>query len=128
VSKVISDIDGTIINFGKPIKATCDWLKKMKSEGRDIVYLTNRSESERATTIKQLKEINVPFSGTKSLIMNDTGEDAPIFKSEVIQEMIDDGEDIYAFMDDRVDTRAAVRKIDKKILVLDPAIKIEKNK
>jgi predicted secreted acid phosphatase len=100
----------------------------MKSEGRDIVYLTNRSESERATTIKQLKEINVPFSGTKSLIMNDTGEDAPIFKSEVIQEMIDDGEDIYAFMDDRVDTRAAVRKIDKKILVLDPAIKIEKNK
>ena len=127
MSKIISDIDGTIVNFGRPIKAVCNWLNEKADAGYDIVYLTNRPESDRKKTVAELKKLKVPSPNSASLIMNDTGKDAPEFKSEVISRMIDDGEDIYAFIDDRPDTRYAVRKLGD-ILVLDPAIKSKKEK
>lgn len=119
-SKVVCDIDGTITHAGRPIKAVCKWVKKKADSGYEIVYLTNRNEMERKETIAYLQNTEMPYAKNSNLIMNDTGLDAPVFKSEIIQDMIADGDTIYAFIDDRADTRAAIRQIDHPILVLSP--------
>lgn len=119
-SKVICDIDGTIANAGRPIKAVCKWVKKKADEGKEIVYLTNRSEEDRKVTLDFLKENEMPYATSRNLIMNDSGLDAPVFKKEKVEDMIANGDTIYAFIDDRLDTREAIRSIEHPIIVLSP--------
>lgn len=124
---VICDIDGTIVSPQGKRKKVCSWLRKKANGGMDIVYLTNRRDGEREDTIKLLKELEVPYDGAdNALIMNDTDLPAPEFKRDIIEEMIENGDDIYAFIDDRDDTRAQIREIEftnsrgLPILVLNP--------
>lgn len=121
MSLIISDIDGTVLDYGKPIKAVVDFLKKYD----EVIFMTNRPEEERKKTVADLKKVGIKYS---RLIMNTTGEAAPKFKKGAVKSLTeeedDDGNKVYlvdAFIDDRMDTRNAVRSLDAKIRIFDPA-------
>jgi hydroxymethylpyrimidine pyrophosphatase-like HAD family hydrolase len=61
---VISDIDDTLIHFGKRIDSTYAYLK---SKGAPIILITGRPESSRAATTKQLHSLGISYS---ALYMN----------------------------------------------------------
>lgn len=111
--RIVSDIDGTVFNAGKPIKKVIDYIRKNSEE---VVFLTNRPESERKKTVSDLKKVGLKY---ESLIMNTTGESAPVFKKDVIKKMVDGGRRVAEFIDDRADTRKAVKSLGVK--VTDPA-------
>jgi hypothetical protein len=125
---IVCDIDGTIVSPRGPRKKVCSWLRKKVADGMDVVYLTNRPYGQREETRQLIKELKVPFDGAdNSLILNDTDLDAPAFKRGIIEDMIkNDAADVYAFIDDRDDTRQNVKEIKYKnskglpILVINP--------
>lgn len=115
MSLIVSDIDGTVLDYGKPIKAVIDLVKKYD----EVIFMTNRPEEERKKTVADLKKVGIKYS---RLIMNDTGEAAPKFKKGAVKSLMEDEEiGIDAFIDDRLDTRNAIRSLDAKIRVIDPA-------
>lgn len=115
MATIVSDIDGTVFDYGKPVKAVVDFVKKYDN----VIFMTNRPSSERAKTVSDLKKVGIKYS---ELIMNTTGESAPKFKKGAVEMLIEDeGLKIDAFIDDRLDTRNAIRSLDKKIRVYDPA-------
>ena len=92
----------------------------LKKKSADIIFLTNRPEYERRRTIADLKKVGIKY---KRLIMNDMKMPAPKFKKMIIEGLIADKEnpiEITEFIDDRVDTRNAIRSIGG-IKVTDPA-------
>jgi hypothetical protein len=112
---IVSDIDGTVLDYGKPIKAVVDFVKKYD----EVIFMTNRPEEERKKTVADLRKVGIKYS---RLIMNTTGEAAPKFKKGAIKALMEDEEiGIDAFIDDRLDTRNAIRSLDAKIRVFDPA-------
>lgn len=112
---IVSDIDGTVLDYGKPIKAVVDFVNKYD----EVIFMTNRRESERKKTVAELKKVGVKYS---RLIMNTTGESAPKYKKDAVNALIEEEElTVDAFIDDRLDTRNAIRSLDKKIRVYDPA-------
>lgn len=112
---IVSDIDGTVLDYGKPIKAVVDFVKKYDT----VIFMTNRPESERKKTVADLKKVGIRYS---RLIMNTTGESAPKYKKDAVKSLIDDEEiQVDAFIDDRLDTRNAIRSLDKKIRIFNPA-------
>jgi hypothetical protein len=118
---IISDIDGTVLDYGKPIKAVVDFVKKYD----EVIFMTNRPEEERKKTVADLRKVGIKYS---RLIMNTTGEAAPKFKKGAVKELVEEEDDegnpvnvISAFIDDRLDTRNAIRSLDAKIRIFDPA-------
>lgn len=107
--RIISDIDGTVLNYGKPIKRVVSYIK---ANSEEVIFLTNRPESERKRTVEQLKSVGIKY---QRLIMNKTGEEAPAFKSRIIKEMLDDDVRVDEFIDDRADTRRAVKALGVKV-------------
>lgn len=112
--RIIADIDGTVLDSQEqPIVRVVNYLK---AEAEEIVFLTNRAESERERTIQELDRTGLSY---EALIMNDTGEAAPAFKKSKVKEMLDAGEAVDEFIDNNPDNRAAVAELGVK--VVDPA-------
>lgn len=109
----VSDIDGTVWVNGKPDQVVADYIA---ANAEELVYLTNRPESERAQTEKDLEEVGLQY---KRLVMNDDGSPAPEFKARVIAAMLDSGEMVDLFIDNDEANRNAVEALD--VDVEDPA-------
>jgi hypothetical protein len=118
---IVSDIDGTVLDYGRPNKVVVDFVKKYD----EVIFMTNRPEEERKRTVADLKKVGIKYS---RLIMNTTGESAPKFKKGAVKSLLEEEDEegnqvnvINAFIDDRLDTRNAIRSLDAKIRVFDPA-------
>lgn len=111
--RIFTDIDDTILKDGQPVQNVIDYIDETAEE---VVVLTNRPEAERDKTVADLDGIGFEYD---ELIMNDSGEDAPVFKAKVIKERLDKGEKVDLFIDNRQDTRDAVEALGVK--VMDPA-------
>lgn len=111
--RFFTDIDDTILKDGQPVQKVIDYIDEVAEE---VVVLTNRPESDRKKTVADLKAIGFEYD---ALIMNDSGAEAPAFKSGVIKAELDAGRPVDLFIDNRADTRKAVSALG--VEVMDPA-------
>ena len=111
--RFITDIDGTIWQNGQPVERVIDYIE---ANSEEVIVLTNRPETERSKTEQDLRECGLSY---ERLIMNDTGEPAPAFKSGVVSKLLDDGLRVDLFIDNDPDNRKAVSSLGVK--VMDPA-------
>jgi hypothetical protein len=111
--RIFTDIDDTILKDGQPVERVIDYIDE---NGEEVVVLTNRPESERNKTVDDLKAIGFEYD---ALIMNDSGAEAPAFKTGVIKAELDAGRPVDLFIDNRADTRDAVSALG--VEVMDPA-------
>lgn len=112
--RFIVDIDGTVIDDqGQPIEPVLEFIDENAEE---VVVLTNRAESRRAQTVKDLAAIGLDY---ERLIMNGTGKPAAEFKAAEVKRMLDAGERVDVFIDNDPDNRAAVEALG--VVVMDPA-------
>lgn len=104
--RIFSDIDDTILKDGEVYQPVVDFLKE---EAEEVVFLTNRPESERERTVADLERTGVEY---ERLIMNPGEEQAPAFKARVIkEEYLDKGLRADGLIDNREDTRNAVERL-----------------
>ena len=111
--RIFTDIDDTIIKDGQPVERVINYIDETAEE---VVVLTNRPEADRDKTVAELDGIGFEYD---ELIMNDSGEDAPVFKAGVIKAELDAGRPVDLFIDNRPDTREAVAALG--VEVMDPA-------
>ena len=111
--RIFTDIDDTILKDGQPVQRVIDYIDETAEE---VVILTNRPESDREKTVADLEAIGFEYD---ALIMNDSGEDAPVFKAKVIKAELDAGRPVDLFIDNRQDNRDAVAALG--VEVMDPA-------
>lgn len=110
---IYTDIDDTIIKDGQPVDRVINYIDEVAEE---VVVLTNRPESDRAKTEAELADIGFEYD---DLVMNDTGESAPVFKARIIKEALDAGEPVDLFIDNNKANRDAVEALG--VEVMDPA-------
>ena len=111
--RIFTDIDDTILKDGQPVQKVIDYIDEVAEE---VVVLTNRPESDRKKTVADLEAIDFEYD---SLIMNDSGAEAPAFKAGVIKAELDAKRSVDLFIDNRADTRKAVAALG--VEVMDPA-------
>jgi hypothetical protein len=111
--RIFTDIDDTILKDGQPVERVIDYID---AHGEEVVVLTNRPEADRDKTVADLEAIGFEYD---ALIMNDSGAEAPAFKSGVVKAELDAGRPVDLFIDNRPDTRAAVAALG--VEVMDPA-------
>lgn len=111
--RIFTDIDDTILKDGQPVQRVIDYIDEAAEE---VVVLTNRPEGEREKTVADLEAIGFEYD---ALIMNDSGDEAPAFKSKVIKAELDAGRPVDLFIDNRADNREAVSALG--VEVMDPA-------
>jgi len=111
--RIFTDIDDTILKDGQPVQKVIDYIDEVAEE---VVVLTNRPESDRKKTVADLEAIDFEYD---SLIMNDSGAEAPAFKAGVIKAELDAKRPVDLFIDNRADTRKAVAALG--VEVMDPA-------
>jgi len=111
--RIFTDIDDTILKDGQPVQKVIDYIDEVAEE---VVVLTNRPESDRKKTVAELEAIDFEYD---SLIMNDSGAEAPAFKAGVIKAELDAKRPVDLFIDNRADTRKAVAAMG--VEVMDPA-------
>jgi ribonucleotide monophosphatase NagD (HAD superfamily) len=109
----ITDIDGTIIEQGQPVENVLDYIDELDL---DVIVLTNRPESQRDKTIKDLADADLEYT---RLIMNGGSTPAPEFKKAEVQKLLNEGMDVEVFIDNDKANRDAVASLGVK--VLDPA-------
>jgi hypothetical protein len=109
----ITDIDGTIIEQGQPVENVLDYIDELDL---DVIVLTNRPESQRDKTIKDLDNADLDYI---RLIMNGGSSPAPEFKKAEVKKLLDEGYDPEVFIDNDKANRDAVASLGVK--VLDPA-------
>lgn len=104
--RIFCDIDDTIIRDGEVFQPVVDFLEE---EAEEVVFLTNRPETERERTVADLERTGVEY---ERLIMNPGEEPAPEFKARVIkEEYLDKGLRADGLIDNREDTRNAVERL-----------------
>lgn len=108
----VVDIDGTIIDGGKPVDRV---LAYIKDNADKVFVLTNRSEDQREETEKDLKAVGLSY---QKLIMNEDGSPAPEHKSKAVKALLDAGHMVDLFIDNDPDNREAVKSLG--IAVSDP--------
>lgn len=108
--RIFTDIDDTILKDGQPVEKVVRFIDETAEE---VVVLTNRPESYREKTVAELEAIGFEYDG---LIMNDSGEEAPAFKSKVIKAELDAGRPVDLFIDNRPDTREAVAALGVEVM------------
>lgn len=111
--RIFTDIDDTILKDGQPVQRVIDYIDENAEE---VVVLTNRPEANRKKTVADLEAIGFEYD---SLIMNDSGVEAPAFKSNVIKAELDAKRPVDLFIDNRADTRKAIAALG--VEVMDPA-------
>jgi ribonucleotide monophosphatase NagD (HAD superfamily) len=108
--RIFTDIDDTILKDGQPVEKVVKFIDETAEE---VVVLTNRPESDREKTVADLEAIGFEYDG---LIMNDSGEEAPAFKSKVVKAELDAGRVVDLFIDNRPDTREAVAALGVEVM------------
>ena len=108
--RIFTDIDDTILKDGQPVEKVVRFIDETAEE---VVVLTNRPESDREKTVADLSAIGFEYD---ALIMNDSGEEAPAFKSKVIKAELDAGRVVDLFIDNRPDTREAVAALGVEVM------------
>lgn len=108
--RIFTDIDDTILKDGQPVEKVIAYIDENAEE---VVVLTNRPESEREKTVADLEAIGFEYD---SLIMNDSGEEAPAFKAKAIKAELDAGRRVDLFIDNRADTREAVAALGVEVM------------
>ena len=108
--RIFTDIDDTILKDGQPVEKVVRFIDETAEE---VVVLTNRPESDREKTVADLSAIGFEYDG---LIMNDSGEEAPAFKSKVVKAELDAGRVVDLFIDNRPDTREAVAALGVEVM------------
>lgn len=111
--RFITDIDGTLLDRGQPIQEVIDFIDEYAEE---VVVLTNRPESDREQTVKDLEATGLEY---EDLIMNGGDAPAPEFKASVVKAMLDAGEAVDLFIDNDKANRDAVEALG--VTVMDPA-------
>ena len=111
--RIVTDIDGTIIDAGKPVQRVLDYIK---AEAEEVVVLTNRPESDREKTVADLKATGLEYA---ELIMNKDGTPAPEFKAAAVKAMLDADIEVDDFIDNDQANRDAVEALG--VEVCDPA-------
>ena len=109
----ITDIDGTIIERGQPVENVLDYIDELDFP---VFVLTNRPESDRAKTEKDLADAELEY---ERLIMNGGSSPAPEFKKAEVKKLLDAGYDPQVFIDNDKANRDAVGSLGVK--TLDPA-------
>lgn len=102
---LVSDIDGTVLDAGEPIDAVIAYIKE---EDYPVYFLTNRPESDREQTVKDLEKTGLTY---RRLIMNAGRESAPVFKKAEMQKLLDEGFDPQEFIDDSAENRDAIESL-----------------
>jgi len=110
---IITDIDGTILDAGQPVQRVIDYIK---AEGYPVVILTARAESERNSTIEDLKATGLDYI---RLVMNGGDAPAPAYKAGEVKKLLDEGFDPDVFIDNDAANREAVAALG--VEVVDPA-------
>ena len=110
---IITDIDGTILDGAQPVQRVIDYIK---AEGYPVVILTARAESERDSTIEDLKATGLDYL---RLVMNGSDAPAPEFKANEVKNLIEEGMDPDVFIDNDPANREAVAALG--VDVVDPA-------
>lgn len=109
---VITDIDGTILEQGKPVESVIDFVEAYELP---VYVLTNRPESDRANTEATLELMDFDY---EVLIMNGGSLSAPDFKRSEVKALQDAGYDPQMFIDDSKANRDAVAELG--VQVIDP--------
>ena len=110
---IITDIDGTILDGAQPVQRVIDYIK---AEGYPVVILTARAESERSSTIEDLKATALDYI---RLVMNGGNAPAPEFKANEVKNLLEEGMDPDVFIDNDPANREAVAALG--VEVADPA-------
>jgi ribonucleotide monophosphatase NagD (HAD superfamily) len=110
---IITDIDGTILDAGQPVQRVIDYIN---GEGYPVVILTARAESERDSTIEDLKATGLDYI---RLVMNGGDAPAPAYKASEVKKLMDEGFDPDVFIDNDAANREAVAVLG--VEVADPA-------
>lgn len=110
---IITDIDGTILDGAQPVQRVIDYIK---AEGYPVVILTARAESERDSTIEDLKATGLDYI---RLVMNGGNAPAPEFKANEVKNLLEEGMDPDVFIDNDPANREAVAALG--VEVADPA-------
>lgn len=110
--RIVCDIDGTVLEQGEPVGPVIDWVK---ANSEEVVFLTNRPESERERTVADLERTGIAY---ERLVMNDSEEEAPAFKARKVAEWLADGQRVDYFVDDSEANRDAVEALG--VDVVDP--------
>lgn len=108
--RIFTDIDDTILKDGQPVEKVVKFIDETAEE---VVVLTNRPESDREKTVADLEAMDFDYD---TLIMNDSGEEAPAFKAKVIKAELDAGRPVDLFIDNRPDTREAVAALGVEVM------------
>lgn len=115
--RIVCDIDGTVLEQGQPVGPVIEWVK---ANSEEVIFLTNRPESERDRTVSDLERTGISY---ERLVMNDGEEEAPAFKARKVAEWLADGLRIDYFIDDSEANRDAVEALG--VDVVDPADIVE---
>lgn len=108
--RIFTDIDDTILKDGQPVEKVVRFIDETAEE---VVVLTNRPESDREKTVADLEAMDFDYD---TLIMNDSGDEAPAFKAKAIQAELDAGRPVDLFIDNRPDTREAVAALGVEVM------------
>lgn len=109
----ICDIDDTLLSKGSPVQSVIDYVNNLDGV---VFVVTGRNESERASTIADLKSAGVVY---EKLFMNpDSATPTSEFKSKVAEDLLKDY-DVTLAIDNNADNRAAFDALG--IPTLDPA-------
>ena len=109
---IITDIDGTILDAGQPVQRVINYIK---GEGYPVVILTARAESERDSTIEDLKATGLDYI---RLVMNGGDAPAPAYKAGEVKKLMGEGFDPDVFIDNDAANREAVAALG--VDVIDP--------
>jgi hydroxymethylpyrimidine pyrophosphatase-like HAD family hydrolase len=107
MAAIISDIDDTILRYGRyPIKKTVDYLNEM-SRTHTIILITGRSPSQEAQTRAALKAAGLRYN---RLYMNGTDMSDNVFKGQKATELKRSGVSITLAIENNPQARAEYRK------------------
>lgn len=109
--RIVSDIDGTVLEDGQPVQAVIDYIK---ANSEEVVFLTARPESDRGRTEADLGRVGI---GYERLIMAPDDLSMPVaeFKAEEVKKMLEDEMRVDEFIDDNEENRRAVEALGVKV-------------
>lgn len=81
---VVSDIDGTIADNGRPRARMVEYLRGKAAEGYGLVFVTARQERQREATVRFLEDNELPFL---ELFMSDGGDPVE-YKVRVAEDLL----------------------------------------
>lgn len=109
--RIVSDIDGTVLEDGQPVQAVIDYIK---ANSEEVVFLTARPESDRGRTEADLGRVGIEY---ERLIMAPDDLSMPVaeFKAEEVKKMLEDEMRVDEFIDDNEENRRAVEALGVKV-------------